>query len=521
MSHKHPECTGTSKRLCPFDDCKKCFGLSFASSDKARFWSISNKLSPRSFFKCSRKSCKFVCSVCNHEFALALYSITSTGSWCPFCAGRNVCENKECESCNNKSFASNPKSKFWSDRNTIQPHQVSRCSGKKFWFWCDECDHEFEVRLDDCTIRGNWCSYCAGKKLCSNEECSVCLNRSFKSCPKSKFWSKLNSVDPRYVMKHSHTKYKFNCEECKHVFDIRLDRVNRGDWCSYCNGDMLCDSEDCDVCLERSFDSHYRAEFWSELNEIFPRNIRKSSNKKFWFTCDNCNHTFEGILSNIVQNDSWCPYCSSPPHKLCDDECQHCFNTSFASHPKAKYWSPLNKRSPRTVFKNAHTKYTFICDDCEFPFQATPNNITSGNWCPLCKHKTEKKLYQWLCTQYPDYTITRQKSFPWCINPKTNKKLSFDFYIPEIDVIIELDGPQHFTQIHNWEPPEEGRKRDTYKEITATSQGITLIRALQEDVLRDHGEWEKNLRDSMVERMNGTVYLIYDGNIEYVSYHGD
>lgn len=39
-----------------------------------------------------------------------------------------------------------------------------------------------------------------------------------------------------------------------------------------------------------------------------------------------------------------------------------------------------------------------------------------------------------------------QKTFAQCINPKTNTKLRFDFYLPDYNCCIEYDGIQHFIQ---------------------------------------------------------------------------
>ena len=45
----------------------------------------------------------------------------------------------------------------------------------------------------------------------------------------------------------------------------------------------------------------------------------------------------------------YCP--NSNRIKLCsDDDCQICFNKSFASHEKSKYWSDDNITIPRLVF---------------------------------------------------------------------------------------------------------------------------------------------------------------------------
>lgn len=89
--------------------------------------------------------------------------------------------------------------------------------------------------------------------------------------------------------------------------------------------------------IEKSFASHPKSKFWSDINELKAIQIIKSSKEKFWFDCHQCYHTFETSPDSIIYAETWCPYCSIPSKKLCEDEgCVFCFEKSFASHPKSK-----------------------------------------------------------------------------------------------------------------------------------------------------------------------------------------
>jgi hypothetical protein len=94
-----------------------------------------------------------------------------------------------------------------------------------------------------------------------------------------------------------------------------------------------------------------------------------SSGKKYEFLCD-CGHKFISKLDNIIKN-KWCPYCSSPPKNLCENEkCEKCFEKSFASHPKSKFWSNKNIIIPRKIFKYTNQKVIFNCNECTNEFEA-------------------------------------------------------------------------------------------------------------------------------------------------------
>ena len=99
------------------------------------------------------------------------------------------------------SFASNPKSKYWSNKNLKQPREVYKSTHSKYLFDCEVCGHEFEIILNSITCMNQWCGFCANKKLCNNEKCKMCLNKSFASHPRAKFWSSKNKISPREVFK--------------------------------------------------------------------------------------------------------------------------------------------------------------------------------------------------------------------------------------------------------------------------------------------------------------------------------
>ena len=142
---------------------------------------------------------------------------------------------------------------------------------------------------------------------------------------------------------NANAKYWFDCD-CGHTFETVLSAINRGRWCPYCCFPTikLCDKEDCKQCFDKSFASHEKAQYWhNEKNgDVKPRDVFKSCNKKYYFTCNDCNHVFDAALNNIA-GDKWCPYCALK--KLCEDNnCIMCFNNSFASIDRSKQ---LNDKS--------------------------------------------------------------------------------------------------------------------------------------------------------------------------------
>lgn len=204
--------------------------------------------------------------------------------------------------------------------------------------------------------------------------------------------------------------------------------------------------------------------------------------------------------------------CSRTYRKLCIEEnCNKCFEKSFASHPRSQFWSSKNEKNPREIFKNSGKKHLFNCDKCNHEFKIRIIHISKGHWCSVCKNKTEKLLFDWLKDNYGKYLeIKHQVRFQWCKNINTGRILPFDFCIHEKRIIIELDGEQHFSQVSNWKCPFETQKRDIFKMKKSIENGWSVIRLLQEDVLYNTNDWEIKLFNCINNTVVNTPQCIYN-----------
>lgn len=492
----------------------KCipFEKSFASHPKSKCFSDDNPIRPEQLFmNSSTQKYDFVCDICHHKFEAYPSSVVS-GCWCPYCSvpPKKLCKDTLCKSCLYKSFASVDKAAYWSASNKLSPREVFKNSNQTFTFDCPSCHHEFDMILGNIILENSWCPYCVNKKLCSNTECNTCLRKSFAGHEKACCWSSTNEATPRQVFRRTKDPFDFDCDICEHKFSATLDNISHGTWCPYCSDPpkQLCEDESCDICLQKSFASHCRSQSWSNTNQLKPRNIFKNANDSYFFSCDVCLHEFKASPNHITQRQSWCPYCSVPCKRLCPDEdCLHCFNSSFASHAKASCWSEKNNVNPRAVFKGTPTQYIFDCDECKTEFQTSPNNLKTS-WCPNCVHKTSLILHKHLLAQ--GFEVVTEAVFEWCKNPDTNRFRRFDYAINNIKIIIELDGVQHFQQVANWQDPIITRNADVVKMKKAVDNGWTIIRVLQEDIYYSRIEWECELSNHLY--LHDTPECIFIGN---------
>ncbi|AIT54922.1 conserved putative restriction endonuclease [Melbournevirus] len=170
-------------------------------------------------------------------------------------------------------------------------------------------------------------------KLCGRRECHSCFSRSFASCDEAQFLVDKN-LDALLIAKSSKVSLSFECSKCERVFVAKPCNISkrrkgryfeRGSsrFCPHCSCLSLCDSEECKTCLGRSFASHEKAECWdSERNGKSPRKVFVGSQKKFWFKCGECKHSFETKLVSI-RRGYFCPFCEK--RRVCDiEECEIC-----------------------------------------------------------------------------------------------------------------------------------------------------------------------------------------------------
>lgn len=79
------------------------------------------------------------------------------------------------------------------------------------------------------------------------------------------------------------------------------------------------------------------------------------------------------------------------------------------------------------------------------------------------------------------FYFLKEVEFKKCRNPKTNKKLRFDFYLPKLKTCIEFDGIQHFEWVEEFDGQDKNllkvrQEMDNIKTNFCKNNKILLIR---------------------------------------------
>lgn len=119
-----------------------------------------------------------------------------------------------------------------------------------------------------------------------------------------------------------------------------------------------------------------------------------------------------------------------------------------------------------------------ICDCGNFT-DVQIDCLTTGNTtsCGCQKSKGEELVAHLLTDMH--ISFIKQYKFDACVNPDSNFKLPFDFYLPTYNCCIEYDGIQHFIPIEAWGGEEafyKTQKRDNIKTLFCINNKVQLIR---------------------------------------------
>jgi hypothetical protein len=126
------------------------------------------------------------------------------------------------------------------------------------------------------------------------------------------------------------------------------------------------------------------------------KGMKTVSKITFYHKCTKCGNDYDSGEDNIGL-DATCLVCnigklrdmecnSGRKSRCADTECMKCFNKSFASHEKAKFWHPTKNGEirPRDVALNSNTKYWFKCGRCKHDSEMTLVGVNTGRWCRFC-----------------------------------------------------------------------------------------------------------------------------------------
>ena len=191
-----------------------------------------------------------------------------------------------------------------------------------------------------------------------------------------------------------------------------------------------------------------------------------------------CEHIYEINISGFLQGKRRCGQCKGKvlrEHNAYDIET---IKLKTQELTKGEY-SFVDEH-----YTNSKTEHKFLHHSCGTIFKKKWNKFKGntkqpGQRCTKCYRKgmesgASRFVRDVLDHLYISYDC--EKRFKDCINPGTGMILPFDYYLPESNTLIEIDGEQHARASFSKYASEGIMERDKIKNRYAKEKGIELVR---------------------------------------------
>ena len=265
-------------------------------------------------------------------------------------------------------------SEWMSDKNHHLGNKVIKpYSNCKAWWSCSKCPdghpHVWAARLDSRSY-GKGCPYCSGKE--------VCKHNSLATKAAVQYWHKEKNLPltPETVTAGSGFRALWVCPVCSYEWRCQvLVKVQHTSGCPECAKTHGGRSKDGTRQKQPTFASckHPLLSQWDhDLNARegnYPESTTLGSNKRIWWTCDQCpkgkRHNWSAIAFNrTTARATGCPLCS---HRLlCDCNSLQSLNPTLA----ADFDSKANGLTPNRVTANSSLKYRWLSDKPGAPLRS-------------------------------------------------------------------------------------------------------------------------------------------------------
>lgn len=454
-----------------------------------KYWDDSNIYNPYEIGYRSDHKIKIKCQEKDYH---GTYEITGShfveGNRCPYCTSKKVHPKDSFAQWGIDNICSDFLDKYWDwERNTINPWEISKRSNKNVFIKCQEKEYHGSYSVS-CTrfYDGSRCGYChtGGIKLKSHPMDSIAyiLTDFYGENALDLYWDyeKNTNINPWelsqksgikiYVFDEYGKSYKITCVGL--YLKIERQKNKKTPKVKYSIAQYLIDTYGDDA-LKRYWDY--------TRNEEDPWKVAFSSSKKVYFYCQKVKyHGSYDIMCSKFVDGIRCGYCHSKRTHPLDSFAQYHINNTDSNFLDL-YWDyKKNNINPWAIMpKSNKIKIWIKCqrDEAHGSYKISPLNFTYDRRCPLCKESNgERKIRRILKAKNIEFIS--QKTFDGLYGCK-NGLLSYDFYLPKMNLLIEFQGIQHYEyteglqgSIENFVQQQEHDKR---KRIYAKSKKIELL----------------------------------------------
>jgi hypothetical protein len=245
-------------------------------------------------------------------------------------------------------------------------------------------------------------------------------------------------------------------KKCNNIIEITLNNHTKR-YCKFCSNKN-----------KKTLEEHQKNSNRIHNNEFEILEEPINTKQKIEILHKNCGNIVKMTINNHINHKNGCKLCSTNSLK----------NNEYWVNKSKEIWG--DDFIILEEVKNVNKKVTILHKICNKKHNKNMSSFIHGErGCPYCYKDlryAEKYISEYLKSKYIKYEC--EKTFDDLINPKTGRKLRFDFYLPDFNLVIETHGVQHYKPIDHWSGKsgfEEQIYRDNIKENYLKEKNIKLI----------------------------------------------
>ena len=288
----------------------------------------------------------------------------------------------------------------------------------------------------------------------SGERCPYCRSRKDKETDEQFHQEVYILVGNEYTFLDSYvnamTKLRVKHNKCGNIYEVTPNSFLRGSRCPYCAG------------LAKKTDKEFKQEVYDLVgNEYIFLDSYVNAKTKIRVRHNKCGNVYKVKPTHFLTGIR-CPYCNGNFKKTNEEFKQEIYDLVD------------NEYTFLDTYVNTHTKLRVRHNECGNVYKVAPTTFLSGYRCPYCNSsKGELIIDKVLKSLRINYEA--QKTFD---DLKDKLYLSYDFYIPSQNILIEYQGIQHYEPVDIFGGEDafiSQQKHDQMKLDYAKEHGYNLI----------------------------------------------
>jgi Zn finger protein HypA/HybF involved in hydrogenase expression len=260
------------------------------------------------------------------------------------------------------------------------PTKITAGTGKKLWWVCKKCEHEWQAPGTRRKNRGSGCPACSNHTVHIDGRNSM---RSIFPLLAAEFHPKNNGdLTPEKLLPGTNKRLWWKCSKCENEWIASGNDRRNGNGCPTCSGRSVHSDGRNSMAMTHP---DLVKELHPTKNQGLDFNqIRPGTDKKIWWKCRKCEHDW---IAHGYQRtgpmSSGCPACAN---QVLHSDGRNSLKSRF---PKlSEEWNQDNDSLPEEVLAGSGKKAKWKCRTCDHDWSVRIVNRTGvkKSGCPACKN---------------------------------------------------------------------------------------------------------------------------------------